>query len=133
MTFQELLAAAPPAVAWLWHGFLAPGNVTLLTSRWKAGKTTLVAALLARLGQGGTLAGLAVHPGRAAVVSEESPEQWRRRGGWRRSGSRRAIGRKSVHEGCPLLGCRIRFNSFQLVSFVSPKCDSFHEGCGVMK
>lgn len=81
MTFQELLAAAPPAVAWLWHGFLAPGNVTLLTSRWKAGKTTLVAALLARLGQGGTLAGLAVHPGRAAVVSEESPEQWRLRGG----------------------------------------------------
>src|SRR5262249_14111941 len=81
LTFQDLLTAAPAvAVNWLWHGFLAPGNVTLLTSRWKAGKTTLVAALLARLSQGGTLAGLAVRPGRAVIVSEEGPQQWSIRG-----------------------------------------------------
>src|SRR5439155_25840439 len=49
-------------------------------SRWKAGKTTLLAALLARLGTGGDLAGSAVTAGRAVVVSEETPDLWRRRG-----------------------------------------------------
>jgi AAA domain len=38
----------PPT--WLWHGFLGPGKVTLLTSQWKSGKTTLVSLLLARMG-----------------------------------------------------------------------------------
>ena len=27
---------------WLLHGYLARGNITLLTSQWKAGKTTLL-------------------------------------------------------------------------------------------
>jgi AAA domain len=71
--------APPVAIDWLWHGYLAAGNLTLLTSLWKAGKTTLVSALLARLGQGGTLAGLPVQPARAVVVSEESLEHWRMR------------------------------------------------------
>src|SRR5262249_25277614 len=31
---------------WLWHGIIARGNLTLLTSRWKSGKTTLLAGLL---------------------------------------------------------------------------------------
>jgi hypothetical protein len=31
-------------VAWLWEGMLAAGNVTLLTSVWKAGKTRYRAA-----------------------------------------------------------------------------------------
>ena len=64
------------AVNWLWHGYLAASNLTLLTSQWKTGKTTLVSVLLARLGQGGTLAGLPVRAGRAIVVSEESLEHW---------------------------------------------------------
>ncbi len=72
----QLHAAADPQVTWLWHGYLAAGNVTLLTSPWKAGKTTLTAALLARMGTGGELAGRAVQPGRAVVVSEESAAQW---------------------------------------------------------
>src|SRR5262245_38485074 len=46
----RLAASAPPLAAWLWQGYLAPGAVTLLTSRWKAGKTTLASVLLARLG-----------------------------------------------------------------------------------
>src|SRR5207249_5540967 len=33
---------------WLWHGLLGPGKLTLLTSLWKSGKTTLLAHLLAR-------------------------------------------------------------------------------------
>ncbi len=61
---------------WLWHGFLFPGDVTLLTSLWKAGKTTLLAGLLRQLGEGGMFLGRAVRPGRALVVSEESAAQW---------------------------------------------------------
>ena len=72
-------AAAPGPLTWLWHGYLAAGNVTVLTSQWKSGKTTLVAVLLARLAAGGQLAGQAVRPGRAVVVSEESPLHWYRR------------------------------------------------------
>jgi hypothetical protein len=59
---------------WLWHGYLAAGNVTLLVGQWKAGKTTLLSVLLARLGAGGTLAGRAVRPGRAdGQPGERSP------------------------------------------------------------
>jgi hypothetical protein len=77
----------PPEIPWLWHGYLAPRNLTLLTSLWKAGKTTLVSALLARLGTGGTLAGLPVRAGRAVVVSEEPIEHWQARDAGLRFGS----------------------------------------------
>lgn len=70
------LAQENSATRWLWHGYLAAGNITLFTSQWKSGKTTLVAVLLARMGRGGQLAGLPVAAGRAAVVSEESPNNW---------------------------------------------------------
>ena len=36
---------------WLWRGFLAAGQLTLLTSLWKSGKTTL-AVLLSRMKEG---------------------------------------------------------------------------------
>jgi hypothetical protein len=74
-----LAAAARPGTAWLWQGYLAPGAVTLLTSQWKSGKTTLASVLLARLKAGGPLAGLPVAPATAVVVSEEGPEHWLRR------------------------------------------------------
>ncbi len=70
------LRTAPAAVDWLWTGYLAAGNVTLLTSPWKAGKTTLTAILLSRLKAGGVLGGQAVRPGKVVVVSEESRTQW---------------------------------------------------------
>src|SRR4051812_30907881 len=54
-----LRTAAEPPTRWLWHGYLAAGKLTLLTSQWKSGKTTLLAVLLARLAEGGNLAGLA--------------------------------------------------------------------------
>ncbi len=75
----DLLTVTRPQKAWLWHGYLAPGNMTLLTSQWKSGKTTLTSVLLARLKAGGQLAGLPVAGGRAVVVSEESAEDWRLR------------------------------------------------------
>jgi hypothetical protein len=55
--------------------------VTLLSSQWKTGKTTLTSILLARMKAGGNLAGLPLAAGRAVVVSEEPAEQWVRRGG----------------------------------------------------
>jgi hypothetical protein len=69
----------PPT--WLWHGYLGTGKVTLLTSQWKSGKTTLVSLLLARLQHGGHLAGLPVAAGKAFVISEESQADWRPRFG----------------------------------------------------
>jgi hypothetical protein len=66
-------------VDWLWQGYLARGSITLLTSQWKTGKTTLVALLLARLARGGQLAELPVKPGRAVVLSEEPPQLWQLR------------------------------------------------------
>src|SRR5262245_1274706 len=67
--------AAPP-LRWLWPGYLAAGKITLLTSLWKSGKTTLTALLLARMKAGGTLAGEPVQRGKALVASEESHEDW---------------------------------------------------------
>jgi AAA domain len=78
--FDELARTAAMPLQWIWHGYIASGAVTLLTSRWKAGKTTLLSVLLNRMGAGGELAGSAVAPGRAVVVSEEAPQLWARRG-----------------------------------------------------
>lgn len=66
-------------IPWLWQGYLAAGQITLLTSQWKSGKTTLLSVLLSRLRQGGSLAGLPVAQAKAVVVSEESSLQWRPR------------------------------------------------------
>jgi RecA-family ATPase len=68
-----------PAANWLWHGYLATGNTTLLASQWKAGKTTLLSALLGKMRTGGELAGLTVKPARAVVLSEEDPSLWQPR------------------------------------------------------
>jgi hypothetical protein len=68
-----------PEVAWLWQGYLAAGKITLLTSLWKSGKTTLVSLLLAARHHGGGLAGLPVRPGVTAVISEEDDDLWAER------------------------------------------------------
>lgn len=73
---DDLVPAAPAQLSWLWHGYLAPGRVTSLISSPKVGKTTLLSHVLARMAQGGQLAGRAVAPGRALVISEESGADW---------------------------------------------------------
>jgi hypothetical protein len=78
--WDDLNSSAAGGTSWLWRGYLAAGYITLLTSRWKAGKTTLVSVLLRRLADGGDLAGLAVTPAGAVVVSEEPPALWYERG-----------------------------------------------------
>lgn len=85
LTFRKVPMPAVAAAVedgggdWLWHGYLAGGDVTLLTSAWKTGKTTLLAGVLAAMGSGGEFLGRALRAGRACVVSEESHAQWAER------------------------------------------------------
>jgi hypothetical protein len=76
---HELTSQPEVAADWLWHGFVRGGSFTLLTGLWKAGKTTLLSLLLARRKAGGTLAGLAVKPGKTVVLSEEAATLWAER------------------------------------------------------
>jgi hypothetical protein len=68
-----------PRVTWLWQNYLARGKITLLTSLWKSGKTTLVSLLLSRRHSGAALAGLSVLSGTSAVISEEDHDLWAER------------------------------------------------------
>jgi hypothetical protein len=77
---EDLRQAAGSQVEWLWDGFLARRNVTLLTSQSKTGKTTLLSVLLARMAVGGTVAAISVRPTRVVIVSEEDPSIWAGRG-----------------------------------------------------
>jgi hypothetical protein len=70
------MANNQPSADWIWHGFLARSNVTLLTGLWKTGKTTLLSLLLSHRKEGTNLAGLAVKPGKTVVISEESSTLW---------------------------------------------------------
>src|SRR5262245_31098618 len=80
LSHEDLTRTADTPVSWLWHGYLARGDISLLTGQWKCGKTPLLSALLGRLGTGGVLAGLPLAAGKAVVVTEESPQHWNRRG-----------------------------------------------------
>src|SRR5262249_34207327 len=53
--------------------------MTLLTSMWKAGKTTLLAHLLARRANGQQLLDRPVAPGKTIVISEEPRTLWAER------------------------------------------------------
>src|SRR5438034_4188389 len=75
LSMKEMRAALSDQTAWLWEGYLASGNVTLLTSLSKSGKTTLLSVLLSKLA-GGELAGLPVRPSTALVLSEETSALW---------------------------------------------------------
>src|SRR4029079_18668841 len=66
--------AGPPD--WLWDGYLAAGHLTLLTSPWKSGKTTLAAVLVARMATGVTFAGGRLKPGTVVVLPDESTSPW---------------------------------------------------------
>jgi hypothetical protein len=73
------LAKAKGASDWLWEGYLARGKSTLFISQWKTGKTTLISILAALMEKGGELAGLAVAPGRVAIITEEGEDNWDQR------------------------------------------------------
>jgi hypothetical protein len=73
---RDLRRSARVRPDWLWHGYLAAGAMTLLTSQWKTGKTTLLSLLLDRMKSGGELVGEPVKPGKAVIVSEEPADLW---------------------------------------------------------
>jgi hypothetical protein len=75
LVFLDYNAVVSPT-RWLWHGLLAPGKLTLLTSLWKSGKSTLLAHLLARRRRGGEFLGLPVTPGGTVILSEEPADLW---------------------------------------------------------
>ena len=64
------------ATEWIWHGLIARRSITLFTSQWKAGKTTLLTGLLQAFAAGGNFLNRKVAPTRALVVSEESRQTW---------------------------------------------------------
>jgi hypothetical protein len=70
------LATGGASANWLLHGYVARQSITLLTSLWKAGKSTWLANLVKAMSQGETLAGLSVAAGNVLVVSEESAALW---------------------------------------------------------
>ncbi len=76
---QDVASTTQSAADWLVPGFVARGNMTLLTSMWKAGKTTLLAHLLARRATGQPLLGRPVAPGKSVVISEEPRALWAER------------------------------------------------------
>jgi hypothetical protein len=61
---------------WIWDGLLGRGAITLLVSKWKAGKTTLLAGLLRALEASETFLGRPCSASRAIIVSEEAVELW---------------------------------------------------------
>lgn len=76
---KQVASNAAASADWLLDGFVARGNITLLTSMWKSGKTTLLAHLLARRVNGQPLLGRAVAPGKSVVISEEPRALWAER------------------------------------------------------
>ena len=73
------VGVAPEQTAWLWDGYISRGDVTLLTSEWKTGKTTMLCGFLQNFGTGTPFLGRATRAGKAWVVSEESVAVWRER------------------------------------------------------
>ncbi len=67
---------ASTGTEWLWNGYLARRNITLFTSMWKSGKTTMLAGLLHHLANDGTFLGRACQASKVLVVSEEADEHW---------------------------------------------------------
>ena len=70
-TVEELRAMPESNVEWLLHGLLAVGAVTLLAAAFKAGKSTLIVALLRALEIGEPFAGFEAAKTSAVCLSEE--------------------------------------------------------------
>jgi hypothetical protein len=67
----SLLENVPPDPPWVVGGYLAPGAITLLAGRPKAGKSTFAFALLADVTKGDPFVGLATAAGGVLLLTEE--------------------------------------------------------------
>lgn len=74
------LNGQPEDREWIWKGYIAPGDVTLFSALFKAGKTTLLSHLLKSLdGSQSQFLGQEVKPSRVLYVTEEAEHHWARR------------------------------------------------------
>ncbi|MBA4189104.1 MAG: hypothetical protein C0467_13990 [Planctomycetaceae bacterium] len=64
---------------WLWDGYLARGNITLLTSEWKSGKSTLLTGIVRAFEDGSAFLGRPCVASSSLIVSEESAALWAER------------------------------------------------------
>ena len=69
---DDLFAETPEEPPWLWHGFLVPSAITLVSGKPKIGKSSLVSALLPRLVAGEPFLGLPTRPTRVVMLTEEN-------------------------------------------------------------
>ena len=73
-TALDIYNAAPESPAWLWHGYLAEGAVTLLAGRHKGGKSTLLFSLMRAFVDGHTrFLNHDLKPGPVVLLTEEAP------------------------------------------------------------
>jgi hypothetical protein len=66
-------------VEWLWEGFLAKGQSTIISSLWKTGKTTLICWLLKNIGENEQFLGKDTKNVNVLIISEESQAIWANR------------------------------------------------------
>jgi AAA domain/Helix-turn-helix domain len=71
LLFDELVANAPPEPPWFVRGYVSPYALTLLAGRPKAGKSTALMALIARLLVGERFAGLETTQTGVLLLTEE--------------------------------------------------------------
>lgn len=61
---------------WIWENYIARGHITLLSALWKAGKSTLLRALLRSMQDENEFAGQPTKKCNVLVISEESASEW---------------------------------------------------------
>jgi 5S rRNA maturation endonuclease (ribonuclease M5) len=67
----DVIADAPPEPAWIWEGYVAPGEVSLIAGRPKVGKSTLVFGLIAAILHGRPFVGRSTRGRGVLLLTEE--------------------------------------------------------------
>lgn len=72
----DKLTAEEGIKSWVWENYLAKGHITLLSSLWKAGKSTLIRSLLRAMNEGEEFAGQPTTNNNVLILSEETRNEW---------------------------------------------------------
>jgi hypothetical protein len=137
---NDVAAMVPvKSTLWLWDGLLHPGDIVLLTSHWKCGKTTLLCGLLQEMGRGTPFLERETRVANIWVVSEETASVWAERmqvmpvGPHARLLARPFLGRPTAEEWQDLIATAIEARSAgeldllvvdPLASFLPGRCES---------